>query len=82
MFCVCLCGSKTTDLALWMTSVDDALAGGKKRASDHVLPSLVNGVSEQTAPNQLQNGDDERTLDRMGAKQRKVSCRGMRGLRL
>lgn len=31
----------------WMTSVDEALAGGKKGTCDHGLPSLVNGGVEE-----------------------------------
>lgn len=58
-----------------MTSVDEGWAGGKRGTSDHGLPSLVNRVSDQTAPTQLENGDDERILDRMGAQQRTDSCR-------
>lgn len=30
----------------WMTSVDEGLAGGKREAADHGLPSLVNGGGE------------------------------------
>ncbi len=57
----------------WMTSVDQGLAGGKRGTADHGLPSLVNGVSNQTAPSQPEDGDDERILDRMGTKQKKDS---------
>lgn len=58
-----------------MTSVDEGSAGGKRGTSDHGFPSLVNRVSSQTAPNQAENGTDERKLDRMGTKQRRDSCR-------
>lgn len=53
----------------WMTSVDDGSAGGLRGTSGHGLPSLMNGVSEQPAPTQPENGVDERALDRMGAKE-------------
>lgn len=39
-----------------MTSVDEGLAGGRRGTADHGLPSLVNGVSDQTAPSQLEYG--------------------------
>lgn len=49
--------------------MDEGLAGGKRGTADHGLPSLANGVSNQTAPNQPENGDDERVLDRMGTEE-------------
>lgn len=57
----------------WMTSADEALAGGKRGTADHGLPSLVNGVSHQTLPSLLKCEGDDRLLDRMGAKQRRWS---------
>lgn len=53
---MCVCDSRDSGLSPgeqgeWMTSVDEDLAGGKRGTADHGLPSLVNGVSEQTAPN-------------------------------
>lgn len=84
----CLCRQHLCVLCVWnqdngaeltqpMTSVDVDLAGGKRGTSDHGLPSLVNRVSTQTAPDQPENGDDERKLDRMGMEQGKNSCREM-----
>lgn len=34
----------------WMTSAADGWAGEQRGTSDHGLPSLLNRVSEQTAP--------------------------------
>lgn len=80
--CVRICASESRDNGLSpgergerMTSVVEGWAGGKRDTSDHGLPSLVNRVSDQAAPTQLENGDDERILDRMGAQQRTDSCR-------
>ena len=74
--CVCVCVRvrvERTQPTLWMTSVDDGSAAGPRGASDHGLPSPMNGVSEQAAPTQPENGLDERALDRMGAEERKES---------
>lgn len=62
-----------------MTSVDEGLACGQRGSPDHGLPSLVSRVSNQTAPNHPENGDDERTLDRMGTKRWTDVCREMWG---
>lgn len=58
----------------WMTSVHEGLAGGNREAAEHGLPSLVNGVRDQTAASLLKCGGDEISLDRMGTKHRKGSA--------
>lgn len=79
---VCVCGSQDNvfspgEQGERMTSVAEGLAGRQRGSPDHGLPSLVSRVSDQTAPNHPENGDDERTLDRMGTKRWTDVCREM-----
>lgn len=63
----------------WMTSVHEGWAGGKRGTAEHGLPSLVNGVSDQTLPRLLKCGGDERLLDRMRTKQGRWSIESREG---